>query len=152
MTVGDRAAAALATAGGAGYFPFAPGTVGSAVGLLLFWPLQYAPVAVQVVATVALFLSSVAAATRLSRRLGIEDPGVVVVDEVVGMWVTLLFVPLTPVTAAAGFLLFRALDVFKPWPARDMESLPGGWGIMSDDVMAGIYANLLLQGGLRAFA
>jgi phosphatidylglycerophosphatase A len=148
----DRAAAALATAGGAGYFPFAPGTMGSAVGLALFWPLQHAPLAVQAAATAVLFLAAVAASSRLSRRLGIEDPGVVVVDEVVGMWVTLLFVPFTPVTAAAGFLLFRALDVFKPWPARDMESLPGGWGIMSDDVMAGLYANLLLQAGLRAFA
>lgn len=152
MTVGDRAAAALATAGGAGYFPFAPGTVGSAVGLLLFWPLQHAPVAVQIAATVVLFFASVLASARLARRLGVEDPGVVVVDEVVGMWVTLLLVPFTPVTAAAGFLLFRALDVFKPWPAREMESLPGGWGIMSDDVMAGLYANLLLQAGLRAFA
>ena len=59
---------------------------------------------------------------------------------------------LHPAVAAAGFVLFRVLDVFKPWPARQLESLPGGWGIMSDDVMAGIYANLLLHAGLRAFA
>ena len=100
----------------------------------------------------AVFFASVAASTRLARNLGKKDPGVVVVDEVVGQWVTLLFLPFTPAVAVAGFLLFRVLDVFKPWPARQLESLPDGWGIMSDDVMAGIYANLLLHAGLRAFA
>ena len=94
---------------------------------------------------VVLFFVGVAASTRVARGVGIEDPGIVVVDEVVGMWTTLLFLPLTPTTAVAGFLLFRILDVFKPYPARQFESLPGGWGIMSDDVMAGIYANLLLR-------
>ena len=71
-----------------------------------------------------------------------------VVDEVVGQWVSLLLLPLTPLTVVLGFLLFRLLDVLKPWPARDFERLPGGWGIMADDVMAGIYANLLVRVGL----
>jgi phosphatidylglycerophosphatase A len=149
-TLSDRASMLLATALGAGYFPFAPGTVGSLVGLAFFWPLHFAPAWAQVAATVILYFVSVLASGRLAARLGRKDPGVVVVDEVVGMWVTLLFVPFTPAAAAAGFLLFRALDVFKPWPARQFESLPGGWGIMTDDVMAGIYANLLLHAGLRA--
>jgi phosphatidylglycerophosphatase A len=74
------------------------------------------------------------------------------VDEVVGMWLSLLFLPFTPTTAAVAFVLFRVLDVFKPYPARQFEALPGGWGIMTDDVMAGIYANLLLRAGLRALA
>jgi phosphatidylglycerophosphatase A len=142
----------VATALGAGYFPFAPGTVGSLVGLAFFWPLQRLPAWAQVAATVELYFVSVAASGRFARRLGRKDPGAVVVDEVVGMWVSLLFLPFTPATAAAGFLLFRALDVFKPWPARQFESLPGGWGIMTDDVMAGIYANLLLHAALRALA
>ena len=122
------------------------------MGLVLFWPLQLLPAAAQVAITVAVFFASVAASTRLARSLGKKDPGVVVVDEVVGQWVSLLFLPFTPAVAAAGFVLFRVLDVFKPWPARQLESLPDGWGIMSDDVMAGIYANLLLHAGLRAFA
>ena len=126
--------------------------MGSLVGLLLFWPLQWAPPVAQVAIVVIVFFASVAASTRLARTMGVEDPGVVVVDEVVGQWVTLLFLPFTPAVAIAGFFLFRALDVFKPWPARQFESLPGGWGIMSDDVMAGIYANLLLHAGLRALA
>jgi phosphatidylglycerophosphatase A len=68
------------------------------------------------------------------------------------MWVSLLFLPLTPVTAVAGFLLFRVLDVVKPAPARQLEHLPGGWGIMCDDLMAGIYANVLLRIGLTVFS
>lgn len=148
----DRAATVIATAFGAGYSPIAPGTAGSLVGLALFWPLQLAAPWVQVVVTIAVYFAGVAASTRLAHLLGRKDPGAAVVDEVVGMWLSLLFLPFTPATAAAGFLLFRVLDVFKPYPARQLEALPGGWGIMTDDVMAGVYANLLLRAGLRALA
>jgi phosphatidylglycerophosphatase A len=147
----DFLATVIATGLGSGYAPFAPGTAGSAVGLALFWPLHHLPLAGQAVATALVFALGVAAATHVARRLGIEDPGLVVADEVVGMWVSLLGVPLTGLTAAAGFVLFRVFDVFKPYPARDLERLPGGWGIMCDDVMAGIYANLLLRAGLLAW-
>ncbi len=146
----DLLSIAIATGLGSGYSPFAPGTAGSAVGLLLFWPLQAAPVMIQVAAVAILFVVGVAASTRVARGLGIEDPGIVVVDEVVGMWTSLLFLPFTPATAIAGFVLFRIMDVFKPYPARQFESLPGGWGIMADDLMAGIYANLLLRAGRLA--
>lgn len=135
----------IATGLGSGYSPVAPGTAGSAVGLLLFWPLARLPVAAQVAATAIVLFAGVAAASHLARRLGIEDPGVVVIDEVVGMWVTLLFLPLTALTAGLGFLAFRAMDVFKPYPARQLEHLHGGWGIMADDLMAGVYANLLVR-------
>jgi phosphatidylglycerophosphatase A len=151
-TFSDRAATVVATAFGAGFSPIAPGTAGSLVGLALFWPLQWAGVWVQLAATAVLYFAGVAASARLARRLGRKDPGAAVVDEVVGMWVSLLFLPFTPATAAAGFVLFRVLDVFKPYPARQFEALPGGWGIMTDDVMAGIYANLLLRAFLRALA
>jgi len=144
-------ATVVATGLGSGYAPFAPGTAGSLVGLALFWPLHRLPLGVQAVAVVLVFALGVAAAGHVARRLGIEDPGLVVVDEVVGMWVSLLGVPFTGVTAIAGFLLFRVFDVFKPYPARDLERLPGGWGIMCDDVMAGVYANLLLRAGLLAW-
>ena len=148
----DRAATVVATAFGAGYSPIAPGTAGSLVGLALFWPLQLAAPWVQLLVTVAAYFAGVAASTRLARRLGRKDPGAAVVDEVVGMWLALLFLPFTPATAVAAFLLFRVLDVFKPYPARQLESLPGGWGIMTDDVVAGVYANLLLRAALRALA
>jgi phosphatidylglycerophosphatase A len=135
----------VATGLGSGYSPVAPGTAGSAVGLLLFWPLARLPVAAQAAATVLVFLVGVAAASHVARRLGLEDPGLVVIDEVAGMWATLLFLPLTPFTAAVGFFAFRAMDVWKPWPARSLEDLPHGWGIMADDLMAGVYANLLVR-------
>ena len=135
----------LATGAGSGYSPVAPGTAGSAVGLLLFWPLACLPLAGQVGATLVLFVLGGVAAARVAARAGQKDPGIVVVDEVVGQWVSLLLLPLTPLTAALGFFLFRIMDVLKPWPARDLERLPGGWGIMADDVMAGVYANLLMR-------
>ena len=151
-SVSDRTAIVIATAFGAGYSPIAPGTAGSLVGLALFWPLQLAAPWVQLLVTVVAYFAGVAASGRLAQRLGRKDPGAAVVDEVVGMWLSLLFLPFTPATAVAAFLLFRVLDVFKPYPARQFESLPGGWGIMTDDVMAGVYANLLLRAGLRALA
>jgi len=135
----------IATGLGSGYSPVAPGTAGSLVGLLLYWPLQRLSESYQVGVVGVGFLVGVAAASHVARRIGEEDPGLVVVDEVVGMWASLLFLPLTVATAAAAFLLFRVMDVVKPWPARQFESLPSGWGIMADDLMAGIYANLLLR-------
>jgi phosphatidylglycerophosphatase A len=139
------AARLLATAGGAGYSPLVPGTAGSAVGVLSFWALTGLSPQAQLVATLTLFGLGVAASSRTAASLGRKDPSIVVIDEVVGQWASLLFLPLTPATAAVSFLLFRAMDVVKPWPARDFESLPGGLGIMADDLMAGIYANLLLR-------
>ena len=80
------------------------------------------------------------------RCFGEKDPGRVVVDEIAGQMVALLFVRPTALVLLAAFLLFRVLDVLKPWPARRLEDLPGGSGIMADDLMAGLYANLILHG------
>lgn len=140
----------VATGLGSGYSPVAPGTAGSAVGLVLYWPLARLEPAWAVLAIVVLFLVGVAAATSVARHAGLHDPGIVVVDEVVGMWITLVFLPFTPFTAVLGFLLFRVMDIVKPPPARAFERLPGGWGILADDVMAGIYANLALRLALWA--
>ena len=144
----DGVAHVVATAFGSGYSPFAPGTAGSAVGLLLFWPLASLAPRWQLIAAGVLFLAGALAAGRVAAGVGLKDPGIVVVDEVVGQWVTLTALPFTPATAALGFLLFRAMDVVKPWPARDLERVPGGWGIMADDVAAGVYAHLALRAGL----
>jgi phosphatidylglycerophosphatase A len=141
----DNAARLLATALGAGYSPIVPGTAGSLVGVVTFWMLSGLPPLVQVAATLALFALGIAASSRTAVMVGRKDPGIVVVDEVVGQWATFLFLPFAPWTAGLGFLLFRIMDVFKPWPARDFESLPGGLGIMADDLMAGVYANLTLR-------
>ena len=81
---------------------------------------------------------------RCIARMG-KDPGCVVVDEGIGFFVTVAFLPAGWWTAIAGFFVFRALDIVKPPPARQMEALPGGWGIVADDVMAGIYGNLILR-------
>jgi phosphatidylglycerophosphatase A len=144
----DLAARVVATAFGSGYSPFAPGTAGSAVGVVLFWPLARWPWPWQLAAAAALFFVGVAAAGHMARRVGDEDPGVVVVDEVAGQWVSLAGLPFTPAVALAGFVLFRVVDVVKPWPARDLERLRGGWGIMADDIAAGVLANLALRGVL----
>jgi len=146
--VTDLLARVLATGFGSGYAPFAPGTAGSAVGLLLFWPLAALAWPWQLAACAVVFFVGVAAAGRLARSLGVEDPGLVVVDEVAGQWITLTALPFTPAVALAGFVLFRLMDVVKPWPARDLERLPGGWGIMTDDAMAAVYAQLALRAGL----
>jgi len=145
-------AALVATGLGSGYAPVAPGTAGSLVGLALFWPLSHLGLTAQLAATAVLFFAGVKSSAMLAARVGRKDPGLVVVDEVAGMWITLLLLPSTPAVAALGFLAFRALDVLKPYPARQLEALPGGWGIMCDDVMAGVYANLVVRIVLRAWA
>jgi phosphatidylglycerophosphatase A len=141
-----RLAVFIATAGYCGYFPVAPGTVGSAAGLivyLLVWWSQ-SPV-VEVGLIVALFLAGVWAGTTAERYFGGIDPGPIVLDEVVGMLITLAFIPVGLSGAIAGFFLFRVFDVIKPFPARRFESLHGGLGVMADDAMAAIYANLSLR-------
>jgi phosphatidylglycerophosphatase A len=140
---------AVATALGVGYVPVAPGTFGSAVGLLLWFVLPSSPIAqaaaIVVVCVVGSWSGSVA-----ERHFGRVDPGHVVVDEVAGMLVTLFLVPVGWIGAIAGFLLFRISDIIKPYPANRLERLPGGIGIMADDVMAAIYANLALRLTLAA--
>lgn len=141
-----RVALAIATCGGSGYFPIAPGTVGSAVGLVVFVAVRSAGLLWLEVAAIALTLGAGAwAATVAEQALDRKDPGPVVIDEVLGMLVTMLLVPLSLAAMAAGFLLFRLFDIIKPFPADRLERAPRGWGIMLDDLMAGVYANLVLQ-------
>ena len=142
----------IATAGYAGYFPIAPGTVGSAAGLvvyLLVWWTQSRLVEVALIG--GLFAIGVWAATAAERYFGGIDPGPVVVDEVVGMLITLAFIPVGVSGAIAAFFLFRIFDIIKPFPAGRLEALHGGLGVMADDAMAAIYANLSLRGLLWLF-
>jgi phosphatidylglycerophosphatase A len=146
-----RIATFVATAGYVGYVPIAPGTFGSAVGLIV-----YAGVRVSnswVLETVALIVALVAgiwAADRVERELG-KDPSAVVIDEVLGMLVTLAFLDVTVIGALVGFFLFRLLDVVKPPPAARLENLHGGPGIMFDDLMAGLYAHVIMRALILLF-
>jgi phosphatidylglycerophosphatase A len=136
----------IATAAFSGYVPFAPGTVGSAVGLLVWWACRSLGGAwVDGGVIVALSVLGARAGTEAERHFAREDPGHVVIDEVVGMLVTLVTLPVSWTGALAGFVLFRVFDVVKPWPASRFERLPGGIGIMADDIMAGVYAHLALR-------
>jgi phosphatidylglycerophosphatase A len=137
-------ALALATAVGIGYVPVAPGTFGSLAGLVA-WALIRAHPALQAVTIVVLFAAGAWSASAAETHFNQADPGPVVIDEVMGMLLTLYMNPVGWTGALAGFLLFRLLDVVKPYPANRLERLPGGVGIMADDAMAAIYANLALR-------
>lgn len=144
-------ALAVATVLGIGYAPFAPGTFGSAAGLVLWWLLPASP-SVQVVAIVILFVAGSWSGSVAERHFKKTDPGPVVIDEVMGMLVTLFMNPVGWGGAIAGFFLFRVADVLKPYPANRLEALDGGVGVMADDGMAAVYANVALRLGLWAVA
>jgi phosphatidylglycerophosphatase A len=137
-------AIALSTVLGIGYIPVAPGTFGSAAGLLLWWALPHDTATA--FATVAIvMIAGTWSATLAERHFNSTDPGYVVIDEVLGMLITLLFNPVGWGGALVGFLLFRAADIVKPFPARRLEALHGGLGIMADDAAAAVYSNIALH-------
>ena len=137
----------IATCGYIGYAPVAPGTFGSAAGLLVFMAVRSTgSYAVEAAAIVVLFLIGIWSGTQAEHHFGGIDPAPVVMDEVVGMLITLAFIPVNWMGALVGFLVFRLFDVFKPWPAARFERLPGGLGVMADDGMAAVYGNLVMHG------
>jgi phosphatidylglycerophosphatase A len=145
---GSRPPALLvATVFGVGYAPVAPGTFGSAAGLVLWWILPAAAL-VQAIAIVALFVIGSWSGNVAERYYGRTDPGQVVIDEVMGMLITLFMNPVGWRGAIGAFFLFRLFDVIKPYPANRLERLHGGIGVMADDGMAAVYANLALRAGL----
>ena len=152
-TATGRLALAIATLGGAGRSPIVPGTAGTLAALPLavaagIWlPTWGFAILTLAVAAVGVWAAEVAAPL-----LGARDPGPVVVDEAAGLMVTLCGVPITWMSVAGAFFLFRVMDVLKPAPAGRAESLPGGWGIMADDLIAGVYASLALRAGLYVWA
>jgi phosphatidylglycerophosphatase A len=144
----DKLATAIATWFGCGYFPIAPGTVGSAAAIVIAfaieWQWGWRPIWFLAPA-MALLGPGVWAADVTAKLVQRKDPGLVVVDEVIGQWVTLAGVTtLNWKSWAAAFFLFRLLDIWKPFPARRLEDWPGGAGIVADDVMVGIYGALVL--------
>lgn len=136
----------LATGAGSGYFPWMPGTAGSLAGILLYYSLRSMPRGPYLAFVVAFFFLAVWAAGLAEVIFGAKDPQRIVIDEIVGMLVTLALVPFSWRNVLVGFILFRVFDIWKPFPARlAQDSLPGGWGVVGDDVVAAIYANVVLH-------
>ena len=135
----------LATGFGSGLSPVAPGTAGTLVALLLFLLLQDTTWPLLLVCVLG-FLAGIPLCQATSNRLGVHDHGGIVWDEFIGMWVTMLWIPLSLTSLAAGFLLFRLFDILKPWPIGPLDKrVHGGLGIMLDDLIAGLFANICLQ-------
>jgi phosphatidylglycerophosphatase A len=142
----SRLALLVSSVGCIGHAPIAPGTAGSAAALAVFALIRLAgsPV-LEMAVIVALLIVGTWSAGVAERVLGRSDPGQVVIDEVVGLLVTLALVPVGVRGAVVGFVLFRVFDIIKPYPCARLERLGGGIGIMADDVMAGVYGNAVLR-------
>jgi len=123
--------------------PVAPGTAGSLLAALLLWLIPCSDFSLGA-ALVSVTLAGIWAGGRVERLVGRTDPGVIVIDEVAGMMLSVLTLPRTPLVLLLAFLCFRALDIVKPFPARQAQSLPGGFGIVVDDLVAGAYTLVLL--------
>ena len=130
-----------------GYTPVAPGTVASVATLPLYFILRFFPWTLYLGITLLLFLVGIKAANEIEKVLGQPDPGIVVIDEIVGYLLTLFLLPKTIGFVVGGFFLFRLFDIFKPLGIRKIDQNPNlaGFGTMADDAIAGIYSNLVLQ-------
>ena len=139
----------IATFFGTGFSPFAPGTAGATLAAVFYILFHHYQIIVNnpfifVSLIFATSLIGIYSTNKLSAEWG-KDPSKVVIDEAVGMWITMLFVPFSYLNLIIGFTLFRLFDIFKPLGIRNLEKLNGGLGVMADDVLAGIYANVVLQ-------
>ena len=145
----DKIIVWLATGFYTGNMPWAPGTFGTLPGLVVCFFLARLPLAVSLVLIAALTGLGIWIAGEAAKILGQKDPGCIVIDEIAGMAVALLGIPFTLPTAIAGFLLFRCFDILKPPPIRVIDKkVQGGLGIVMDDVIAGVFANLVLRMGI----
>jgi len=136
----------IATGFYSGYLPKAPGTWGSLVGVLLVFLLHALSLQIYLSVIAGLFIVGSFVAGEAEKILDNRDPGVVVIDEIVGMLITMIAVPVTPLTMALGFILFRVFDIAKPFPVNFFDQhFHGGLGIMLDDVVAGIYSLIIMQ-------
>ena len=146
MNFTNKAAVFLATGFYIGKIPFAPGTFGSLIGLPLCFLLAGIQISAAIIAALLIIALAIWISNVAERALERRDPGCIVIDEIAGMVVTLIGLPFNLTTAAIGFILFRILDILKPFPIRILDKrLPGGLGIVADDVVAGIFANALIR-------
>lgn len=136
----------FATGFGSGMAPVAPGTAGTIVGVCLYWLFSHLAPSLLLITCITFIFLSVWIAERAAHILQQRDPGCIVIDEISGYLVTMLLIPWNWEHAVIGFLLFRLLDITKPFPIRRIDqNVSGGWGIVLDDVLAGVYANIILQ-------
>ena len=136
----------LATCFKIGHLPIAPGTWGSLVAIIGWWLwLQYLDPLVFIVLIIAIFAIGVLTTNTIIAHTGEKDPSRVIIDEVAGQWLGLLILPDGMLYIVGAFVLFRFLDIFKPWPIRQMEQFPKGWGVMLDDTLAGLLTLGLIQ-------
>ena len=133
----------LATGFYSGYSPVAPGTVGSLVLLLILWFSPALSVINHIVGFCLIFFIGVWSSTKVAQKTG-KDPSIVVIDEMAGMWIPLSICPKSVLSYFFAFLLFRFFDIVKPFPIKTSEKLPNGWGVMMDDVLAGVYSILII--------
>ena len=133
----------MASVFGAGYAPVASGTVGSLVTLIALWLIPFTTLALLVTLAIVT-LVGIWAGSRVERAIDAKDPGIIVIDEVAGMLVSVLFLPRTIPVLVTAFLLFRLFDIWKPFPARQLQEMHGGVGVMLDDLIAGAYALALI--------
>lgn len=138
-----RLVVVIATGAYLGYVGPAPGTLGSLLGLFLLWPLS--PGTTQVLVTLVLIGVGLVVAGRAAKVMGAQDPSAIIIDEIAGIAVATALLPPRVLERAVAFVLFRLFDITKPFPARQLERLSGGLGIVGDDLVAGLYANLLVQ-------
>jgi phosphatidylglycerophosphatase A len=136
----------VATFFGSGFCPIAPGTAASFLTALIYmFFLSGLPGPAQALVIAAVFVAGVPAASRYSTELGQKDPGRIVIDEACGQLIALFMLPPDPVSVASAFFIFRIFDIIKPYPIKKLEGFPRGWGIMADDVGAGLASALVLR-------
>jgi len=133
----------IATGFGCGYIPKIPGTVGSLLAVLVCWfyPVEMSSL---IILSILLFIIGVPAATIVERFEG-KDSSKIVIDEITGQILTFAFIPFNGITVILGFILFRFFDILKPYPINISQKLSNGWGVMIDDVLAAVYANITLR-------
>ena len=135
----------IATGFYTGYAPKAPGTAGSLFGLFLYWAIPESKSVYSLVGIALIFFTGVWAANQVEKETKVHDNQIIVIDEIVGMLITVALFEKTLIWLVVGFLLFRFFDIMKPFPAKSSEKIPHGWGVMIDDVVAGIYSVLSLR-------
>lgn len=150
--IGEKWVVLLATGCYAGYVPVAPGTFGTLVAVPLCYLLSMLGLFEGMLFIVVFAGFSVWIAGKAEKIFNKKDSGLIVIDEMAGLLVTLFLIPWSTKSVVAGFLLFRLMDIFKPFPIKRLETrLPGGWGVVGDDLLAGVYANIVLRFAIRFF-
>ncbi len=146
VNISDKLTIFIATGGGVGYIPVAPGTFGSLYGVLLAFFLSKLSLMAAILFLIGFTIFSIFIAERAEKKIGTKDPSIVVIDEIAGMAVAMFAIDFNMFTAIAGFLLFRIFDITKPFPISFLEkNFSGGYGIVADDIAAGVIANLVIR-------